>query len=69
MEKNRHNVRPVHHTIVQAESLNFRRRREICLGSGNENTSMGRVVPSLGRRDSVRDKDIGGGGGSGDGRM
>lgn len=63
IEKNRHNVKPLHHTAVQMESLYFRRLRDICLGSGSENTSIGRVLPSRGSRDSVRDREVGGGGG------
>lgn len=72
MEKKTHTETPVHQNMVQCESLNFRRLRVICRGSGKENTSMGRVVPSLGSSDSVSDKEIGsrvreGGGGRGRG--
>lgn len=59
MEKKTHTETPVHQNMVQYESLNFRRARVICRGSGKENTSMGRVVPSLGSSDSVRDKETG----------
>src|SRR6267154_3711052 len=52
MEKKTHRETPVHQNMVQCESLNFRRLRVICRGSGRENTSMGRVVPSLGSSDS-----------------
>lgn len=70
MEKKTQTETPVHQNMVQCESLNFRRLRVICRGSGKENTSIGRVVPSLGSSDSVRDKETGsrareGGGGGG----
>lgn len=67
IEKNRQIVTPDNHIAVQTESLYFRRPLGVCRGSGKENTSNGRVWPSRGRRDSVRDRDIGarfvGGGG------
>ena len=62
IEKNRYNDRPVHQTAVHLGSLCFRLRRKKCLGSGNEKISIGRVVPSRGSRDSVRDREVGGGG-------
>lgn len=70
IEKKRHMAAPVHQTIVHEESLNFRRERDGRCGSGSENTSMGRVVPSLGSSDSVKERDTGswlcrGGGGGG----
>ncbi|KAI6043335.1 hypothetical protein EDC04DRAFT_3138538 [Pisolithus marmoratus] len=55
-EKKRHIATPVHHTIVHDESLNLRRGRDL-FGSGRENTSSGRVVPSLGSSDWVSDRE------------
>ena len=63
MEKSRQNVRLEHQIAVQMESLYFRRALEVCLGSGNENTSRGRVFPSRGSKDSVNDNETRGGGG------
>ena len=50
-EKKTHTETPVHQIMVQCESLNLRRPRVICRGSGRENTSIGRAVPSLGSSD------------------
>ena len=63
MEKSRQNVRLEHQITVQMESLYFRRALDTCLGSGNENTSRGRVFPSRGSNDSVKDNETRGGGG------
>ena len=63
IENSRHSVRLEHQITVQIESLYFRRALEVCLGSGKENTSRGRVFPSRGRSDSVNDSETRGGGG------
>ena len=62
-EKSRQNVRLEHQITVQMESLYFRRVLEVSLGSGKENTSRGRVFPSRGSNDWVRDEETRGGGG------
>lgn len=61
-EKSRQNVRLEHQITVQMESLYLRRVLETCLGSGKENTSRGRVVPSRGSNASVSDEETRGGG-------
>ena len=63
IEKSRQRVRLEHQMTVQIESLYFRRAFETCLGSGNENTSRGRVLPSRGSNDSISDNETRGGGG------
>lgn len=63
MEKSRQNVRLEHQITVQMESLYFRRVLETRLGSGKENISRGRVLPSRGSNDSVNDDEARGGGG------
>lgn len=60
-EKRRQNVKLEHQIIVHMESLYFRRALETCLGSGKENTSLGRVFPSRGSKDSVNDDETRGG--------
>ena len=67
-EPTRHMLTPAHQIVVHTESLNFRRLRGTYRGSGREKTSIGRVRPSRGSRDSVSDKETavrGGGGGCG----
>ena len=63
IENSRQNVRLEHQMTVQIESLYFLRALEACLGSGNEKISRGRVFPSRGSNDSVRDNETRGGGG------
>jgi hypothetical protein len=58
-EKNTQIATPVHHIAVHKKSWYFRRRREVCRGSGRENTSSGLVRPSRGKRDSVRERETG----------
>lgn len=59
MENTTQTLTPKSHIDVQIESLYFRRPLGVCLGSGSEKTSRGRVRPSRGNNDSVRDKDRG----------
>jgi len=72
-DETRHVETPVNHIAVQIESLYFRRPRGVWRGSGREKTSFGRLCPSRGRRDSVRESEMaarvvsGGGGGGGGG--
>src|SRR6266550_4911738 len=56
-EKKTHIDTPEHQRTVHIESLNFRRPRGVCRGSGKENTSSGLVCPSRGSNDSVRESD------------
>lgn len=53
MELKKHMLNPAHQAAVHLWSLYFRRPRGTYRGSGNENTSTGRVCPSRGRSDSV----------------
>ena len=68
MEKKRHMPTLAHHAAVHRESLYFRLLLGTNRGSGSVKTSRGRVRPSRGSNDSVRDSATsarGGGGGCG----
>ena len=54
MEPTTHAITLPNHTNVHGASLRSILPRECTLGSGRENTSTGRVTPSLGSKDSVR---------------
>ena len=67
MEKITQTVTDPSQSEVHIESWYLRLLRGVCLGSGRKKTSNGRVRPSRGRRESVRDCEwtvigIGGGG-------
>jgi hypothetical protein len=56
MQKKTQRVTNPNQSDIQVASWCFRRFRGVCRGSGKENTSIGRVRPSLGRRESVRER-------------
>ena len=55
MEKNTQRVTDPSQSVVHTESWYLRLLRGVCLGSGRKKTSIGRVRPSRGRSESVRD--------------
>ena len=71
MEKSTQRVTDPSQSEVHIESWYLRLLRGVCLGSGREKTSNGRVKPSRGKRESVRDREwaVGGIGGGGCGRF
>jgi len=57
MQKKKQRVTNPNQSDIQVASWYFRRLRGVCRGSGRKKTSRGRIRPSLGRRESVRERE------------